>query len=163
VSGVGGAKLKNHVKTAATDEELLGDIHGYIAVQVWKNVPASESPTGGEFKVSNILRDMYLVDSSKKGDTYEQLFEQVSGKAGKDLKLHIYDQAISFATIWYAKKAYDVKGFWGSDGFDGATIMDNHIRDFSVYSDKNDATANPEDKLQVLLDDFYSQLSGKLK
>ncbi|MET0402207.1 MAG: hypothetical protein ABW123_07365 [Cystobacter sp.] len=55
------------VAARADEGAMLGDVHGYIAAEVWKFIPEMESPTGRVDKVSNYLRALYLlgVDKSK--------------------------------------------------------------------------------------------------
>lgn len=74
-----------YLSAFATPDEILGDIHGYIAVQAWKDTSGSASAGGNEIKVSNILRDLYLGDKEGRasGDSYLDKFEKVSGKAGQ--------------------------------------------------------------------------------
>jgi hypothetical protein len=67
-----GAKLATFVSDRAPDAQLLGDIHGFIAVQVQDTIAPSASPTGGApaggaRKASDILRDLYLVEKNRPG------------------------------------------------------------------------------------------------
>src|SRR4051794_15373468 len=104
LKGNSSATLGASMKTWAPKEELLGDIHGYLAVKVWQTVPAGDSPTGGEKKVSNFLRDLYLVP--KRSVSYRSLFETVTAKPGGDLKNHLTERSLAFARLWYSKIAY---------------------------------------------------------
>lgn len=48
-------------------DQLLGDIHGYITLEVWRQVPQANDPAGGTLKISNVLRTLYLVDKTAAG------------------------------------------------------------------------------------------------
>ena len=84
-------------------------------MKVWQTVPATDSPTGGERKVSDILRDLYLVP--KASVRYRSLFETVTGKVGADLKKHPTERTLAFARLWYSKVAYSHRGWWSSKGW----------------------------------------------
>ena len=164
VKGNASALLSTFIANKAPPEEILGDIHGYIAVEVHRDVPASVSPTGMENKVSNILRDMYLVDKPAIGNTYQKYFEKVSGKLGADLKVFITDRSLRFARPWYAKKAVDQRGGWGSNkGWTKAGILENAMDEFDKKHKENEKTANPDDKLDILVDNLLKQLSSPVK
>ena len=160
------ATLESSVDEKATDEELLGDIHGYIALEVWKKVPESVSPSGGELKVSNVLRDMYMVgkdNTNAENKSYQDFLEIVSGKEGDELKEFIVERSIAFAKPWYAKKAYDERGWWSSDGWFSEGILEGGMEDFEKSHEKNESDAADEDKLGGLVDKFVEMLSDKLK
>jgi hypothetical protein len=163
VKGNASALLSTFITNKAPPEEILGDIHGYIAVEVARDVPASASPTGGEHKVSNILRDMYLVDKSATGASYQKYVEKVSGKAGADLKTFITERSLRFAKPWYAKKAVEHRGWWGSEGWGKKGILENAMKEFDNKHAENEKTAKPDDKLDVLVDSLLKQLSAPVK
>jgi hypothetical protein len=163
IKGNTAALLSTFVIDKAPMEELLGDIHGYIAVEVSRDLPASLSPTSGENKISNILRDMYLVDRSSTRASYLQYFEKVSGKAGADLKVFITDRSLRFARPWYAKKAVEHRGWWGSKGWTKEGILENTTREFDRDHAENETTAKPDDKLEILVDTLLRQLRDSLK
>lgn len=148
------ASLKTFTADKAPPDELLGDIHGYVAVEVYKAVPASESPTGREVKVSNILRDMYLVTKSTAAGTSQKYVEKVAGKSTTDLKPFITERSLRFARPWYAKKAYDAVGYWDSEGVTPGGVMANYLKEFDNRHSDNEKTATPDNKLETLVDSF---------
>jgi hypothetical protein len=151
------ATLAGWATVKALREEILGDIHGYIAVEVWKSTTAS-SPSGAERKVSNILRDMYLVP--KGGATYGTYFEKVSGKAPADQKAFIADRALAFARNWYAKRAQEEKG---TDAWSYQGAFDEKSKEFDTFHALNESSADPKDKLEVMVDDLLNELGGTVK
>jgi hypothetical protein len=156
------ATLSNFIRSKAPPAELLGDIHGYIAVQVWKEVPASVTPSGGIFKVSNVLRDLYLVRGKRK-ETYRQYVKKVSGKSDSKLRPFIVERAKAFARPWFAKKAYAAKGFWGSKGWSAESILDNLAKEFDRIDAAHESSAKAGEKLGKAVDDFIDTLGGKVK
>jgi hypothetical protein len=135
--------LAQAAQDSADDDALLGDIHGYIAMDVWKSVPATESPTGEEKKVSNILRDLYLVsiDKSKKGARYQKFFEEASGKKASELRAFITERSLAFARPWFAKMAVAHRGAWGSKGWTRQSILDNGMAEFDTTHAKRECPA----------------------
>jgi len=109
---------------------------------VWKSTTAS-SPTGAERKVSNILRDMYLVPRG--GATYGTYFEKVSGNAPADQKAFIVDRALAFARNWYAKRAQEDKG---TDAWSYQGAFDEKSKEFDTFHALNESSADPKDKLR---------------
>ena len=162
MKGNASASLSTFSSAKAPAEELLGDIHGYIEVKVYQKVPASVSPTGAEHKVSNILRDMYLVEKSANGETYQKYFEEVSGKSGADLKAFITGRALAFARPWYAKKAYEHRGWRKSEGWTAEGILENAMKDFDKKHQDNEKSAGPKDKLENLVESLFKQLNGEV-
>jgi hypothetical protein len=163
VKGNASASFSTFISAKAPAEELLGDIHGYIAVEVYRKVPASVSPTGTEYKVSNILRDMYLVEKSAHGETYQKYVEEVSGKSGVALKAFITERALAFARPWYAKKAYEHRGWWESEGWTAKGILEEAMKDFDKKHQRNEKSADPKDKLETLVERLFQQMSGLVK
>ncbi len=157
------ASLKTFAADKAKPDELLGDIQGYIAVEVYKKVPPSVSPTGAESKVSNILRDTFLVNKPASRETTQTYFEQVSGKSSSELKPFITERSLSFARPWYAKKAVDERGWFGSKGWSKEGILENTLKDFDNKHNDNEKTASKENKLEVLIDRLLQQLSAPIK
>jgi hypothetical protein len=157
------ASLKTFAAEKAPPDELRGDIQGYIAVDVYKKVPPSVSPTGMESKVSNILRDMFLVDKPASGETMQTYFEQVSGKSSSELKPFITERSLRFARPWYAKKAVDERGWLGSEGWTKQGILENTLKDFDKKHNDNEKNASKDNKLEVLIDSLLQQLSAPIK
>ena len=143
----------------ATDEELLGDLHGYLAVEVWRHVPAAESPTGHERKVSDCLRDMYPVPRPRA--PYRGTFERVSGTASADVRAFIRERTPAFARLWHAKPAYAKVGWSGSDGWEPTEILKNHRKYFDRHRGTNETSANPNAELDTVVEDLLRRLEAK--
>lgn len=155
------ATLAEFMNKKAPPAELLGDIHGYIALQVWKEVPAAISPSGGALKVSNVLRDLYLV-GGKGQKTYRQYVEKVSGKSNSELRPFIVERAKAFARPWFAKKAKDAtsgfgrKTWFGSFSKEGA--LHEWMEEFDRLDTEHEGSAREEEKLGKAVDDFIVTL-----
>lgn len=154
--------LSRFMKSKAPPAELLGDLHGYIAVQVWKEVPASVSPSGRTLKVSNVLRDLYLVRGKSK-KTYRQYVEKVSGKSGSNLRPFIVERAKAFARPWFAKKAHAAKGFWSSEGWSAEAVLDYWMKEFDRVDVLHESSVKAEEKLGTAVDGFIATLEDKVK
>jgi len=144
-------------------EEILGDIHGYIAQEAWSG-GVKGSPTGSELKASNILRDLYLVDKGGVGGTYRSHMERVSGKSGPALRGFVTDRALAFARPWYAKKVaeYEGKSAVGR-GLSSETVLKSMLADFDTNHAKNESIAEPEDKISRVVDAFMDKLDEAVK
>jgi hypothetical protein len=142
----------------------LGDIHGYVAIEVWKKTPADKSPTGSKLSVSAILRDLYLVGKQESGveQSYAPYFESVSGKKSDQLQAFIGERAGRFARPWYAKKAVEHKGFWGSAGWSEETILDNWQKEYDRVHAANETQAKEEDQLGGICKKFLERLKAKM-
>ncbi len=163
VQGSSTATLPAALSAKATDAQLLGDIHGYIAVELHNSMPPARRSAGGD-KVSNILRSMYLVDESVRGKTFQAYMEQVSGRKGSaDLRTFIRDRILAFARPWFAKQAYAHRGYWSSSGWFPDGIWTSLTDEFDTLHKKNESSAVPTDKLDSLVDKFMTMLSGQLK
>ncbi len=152
------ATLADWVARKSPPEELLGDIHGYIAVEVWKSVPAAKSPTGGELKISNILRDLYLV--SKPKSTYASHFERVSRRSPADHAKYITERTVAFARTWYAKRSYEEKG---ADAWRPSAILKEKSDEFDDKHKWNEIAADPQDKVEVLVEDLLRRLGSEFE
>jgi hypothetical protein len=161
LNGAASATLAASMASWATTEELLGDIHGYIAVKAWEKVPASDSPTGTESKVSNMLRDMYLVPKSV--GSYRSLFEQMTGRSGTGLKSYITERSLAFARLWYSKIAYSKRGWMSSDGWGPTEILKNYRAEFDRHHATNERGADPKDRIEAVVDDLLTRLEGKVR
>jgi len=159
------AKLSHFINRKAPDAELLGDLHGYIAQKVWISVPVENSPSGKTLKVSNILRDLYLVSYSGK-KTYREYFETVSGQSSSALKLFIITRSKAFARPWFAKKAKDASPGFGRKTWLGsatkAGALDEWMTEFDRVDAKHERTAKPDELLSAAVDDFIKLLETKL-
>jgi hypothetical protein len=165
VAGNTAASLKTFAGEKTPPEQILGDIHGYIAVDVHSNIPESASPTGHEVKVSNILRDMYLVDKSRAGaSTAQASFERESGKSGSALAAFVTERSLRFARIWFAKKAVEQRGGWLSqDGWTKSGILENALNEFDAKHSENEKNASQENKIKPVIDGFLRGLNAPVK
>lgn len=159
----GSAKLAAFVSQKTSDDQLLGDIHGYVAVEVWKKV-AGKRPDGDKLSVSAILRDLYLVDKKESGveQSYAPHFEEASGKKSDQWQAFIAERAGRFARPWYAKKAYEHKGYLSSTGWGKEAILDNWQADYDKMHARNEAQAPVEDKLDGICNKFLERLKEKM-
>jgi hypothetical protein len=163
VKGNTAASLSKFATDKAPQEELLGDIHGYIAVEVHRT-SASLSPTGTEQKVSNVLRDLYLVEKSATGgNTYKKYFERVSGRSSVDLKTFVTERSLRFAKPWFAKKAVEHRGKWKSKGWTAAGILENAMKEFDNKHVINEKSAAPADKIETLVDNLLKNIAAPIK
>jgi len=152
--------LNEYVSEYAKPAELLGDVHGFIAGQVAKDLSASRDPAGTTLKVSEILRDLYLVQQQRTGgdsDTYRAKFEQIIGKQRDELRQHLITRAQAFAEPWYVKQVIDNNPLAGLNGYDDVA------QDFWAQSERNEGTADPDDTLAGLVDSFLEQLKGQFR
>jgi hypothetical protein len=164
LKGTTSAKLEDFMKAKADDAALLADIHGYIALEVWKNVPASQSPSRNVKSVSNFLRDFYLTDKKTAllGQDYMAYFEAAAKKTGSELRPFILDRILAFAGVWYAKGAVKHLGAWGSKGWTRAGIIENHITQFNQYHTDNETSEADPNKIGTYIDKFMKVLGQKM-
>ena len=165
-----GAKLKTFIDQKVSPAQLLGDIHGYVAMKVWQNTPPAVRTAwftaGMNATVSDVLRTLYLVD--KKGTpgaaTYRSLFEQVSGKSGGAMDRFIVDRSLAFARPWYAKVAASARGkvgtVWHGGSVDDATLLQDLMSEFDANHADNERSAAPEDRLSAIINSFMPMLAG---
>ncbi len=154
-----GGDLWQYVSQYAAPDEILGDIHGYIAVQVWKDTPAKDDPTGGAFKISSVLRDLYLLDKpggDKDDGSYRAKFEKVSGKAGTELKNFIWSETFAFAEPWYVKYEIDNSLAAALDGYDELA------REFNVEAGQHEDRGEKRNTLNGVVEGLLNQLDGTL-
>jgi len=150
--------LADYVAAKAKPEEILGDIHGYIAVQVWKDTTSAEDP-GARLSVSSILRDLYLqAKPGGTGDdgTYRAKFEKVSGKAGKELENFLWSEAFAFAEPWYVKYSLDQSYAGALDGYDEL------VREFNVAAGQHEERNGNKNTLRGLVHDLLRKAEGTL-
>jgi hypothetical protein len=170
VSNNTGASLASFVTAKAPDDQLLGDIHGYIAKQVASEVPSVKGGTPGVGKISDILRALYMVSKKDVGadQNYMHYFEQAAGKKAAELKPFILERSLAFARPWFAKKAADASGssdvgkWWAGKGWTAAGILENYMKDFDKYHAQNEAGAKDPDKIGTYVDKFFAMLGGTM-
>ena len=167
------ASLKQFVALEASDEELLGDIHGYIAYQVWKDVPGKVDPSGNKLKVSHIIRTLYLVNKQEAGIKdrgYQAYLEKVSGQKGDQLRAFIVERSLKFAPLQYAKEATKDWG-WKKKGWkfiksggtaSEASVLLEKMHEFNNHHRKNESETSEENKLGGLVDKFLKMLSQNM-
>ncbi|MGH7267789.1 MAG: hypothetical protein ACREMB_23480 [Candidatus Rokuibacteriota bacterium] len=138
-------------------DQLLGDIHGYIIKDVWLHTP--NSPAGSDGRISNILRDMYLIEKPAAG-SYATQFARTSGKPAAEHKRFITERVLAFARLWFAKGSYahDNDDSWTPY----RTIM-KHAGKFDRVHAEHEASGGPKDKLEVLVDDLLKELGGAVR
>jgi len=149
---VTGKALKDYVADKASPEQLLADIHGYIAANAWKKTPVSIDPGGGSPTVSGILRALYMVDKAKSPAeaTYRAYLEEITGQSGAALRNLAVTRSLGFARLWYVKNT--------------ATLRAGHYADqFDTHHEENEKSAAAADKLDNLVDSFMKMLADKVK
>jgi len=173
VGGNKGAKLKPFVDAKASPEQLLGDIHGYIAMNVWQSTPPTVRATWGlrgmNASVSDVLRTIYQVDKagSAGAGTYQSFVEQASGKSGAELQKFIVERSLAFARPWYAKTAAASRGkvgtVWHGGSVDEVTILRELMDEFDAKHADNERGAPAENQLGALIGGFLPMLGGRVR
>lgn len=163
VRGVASPSLAGSMAAFATRDELVADIHGYLATEV-SRATAGESPTGAGAKVSDILRNLYLVPkTSATGLTYRTYFERVTGRSGAALDVFMRDRVVAFARPWFAKRLVDSRGgWWDQEGWTKSGILDNALRDFDHRHATNESSAGAADKVQATVDELNRLLATRV-
>jgi hypothetical protein len=166
VKGDQSADLEDFVKKQASMAQLLGDIHGYLALKIFESAPSAQKPskpTKGEYKVSTILRHLYLRSSGSAPD-YLSAFKKVTKKQPGKLKGFIQDRSLRFARPWYAKKARDARGSgetaWEAGSLTKKGVLEWSLKDFDKKHQKNEDKASKENKLNMLIGKFMKMLKG---
>lgn len=154
--------LKTFVDDKAPRDQLLGDIHGYLAVKISGSMPEAASPTGGDTKVSSILRNLYLVskdDAGMGGKTYFSYMKESAKKTAAEIRPFIVERTLAFARPWYAKKAVDIRGWTGSKGWGKEAILENAMKDCDEKHAMNESRVGASNKLVTLVDNLLDLLS----
>jgi hypothetical protein len=167
------ARLLAFVENKASPEQLLGDIHGYIAAQVFRDTPLNVGTgwwtVGQDATVSNILRTFYMVRKagSPGAASYESFFTEVSAKSSAEMRQLVTDRSLAFARPWYAKVAENSRGSVGSFGHDPslskAGILSGLMKEFEDQHAKNERDAAEIDKLGTVVDRFLPMLGGSVR
>ena len=169
ILGSKSASLAGFIATEADPDALTADIHGYIATQVWTDMPVADSPTGHAKSVSAILRNMYLVPkTATTGLTYRQYFEKVSGKTGAALDAFMQDRILAFARPWFAKELVASRGTswynWPSQkGWTKSGILSNALDEFDTYHKMNEASAGSPDRVAATVSELNRLLARTVK
>jgi Domain of unknown function (DUF4157) len=165
IQGSASASLASFVAAAADPAALTADIHGYIAAEVTKDMPAADSPTGSAKSVSAILRNLYLVPkTAATGLTYRQYFEKVTGKTGAALDAFMQDRIVAFARPWFAKKTVATRGGWRAQkGWTEEGILENALDEFDKYNKENEASAGAADRVAATVAELNRLLAGRVK
>ena len=169
IQGTASASLASFIATKADPDALTADIHGYIATQVWTDVPVADSPTGPAKSVSAILRNLYLVPkTATSGLTYLQYFEKVSGKTGAALDAFMQDRILAFARSWFAKKTIESRGTswynWPSQkGWTESGILSNALDEFDKYHKTNETGAGAADRVAATVGELNRLLARSVK
>lgn len=165
IQGNASARLLGFIATEANTDALTADIHGYIATQVWTDMPGADSPTGYAKSVSAILRNLYLVPKTATTRlTYRQYFEKVSGKTGPALDAFIQDRILAFARPWFAKKAVDSRGWWGSQkGWTKSGILENALEEFDTYHKMNEDSQSEIGRVAACVNELNQLLKESVK
>lgn len=138
-------------------DQLLGDIHGYIIKDVW--VHTRNSPAGVDDRISNILRDMYLLEKPAAG-SYATEFAATSGKPAAEHKRFITERVLAFARLWFAKGSYAIDD---DDSWTPYKTIMKHAGKFNGIHARHEASGDPNDKLEVLVEDLLKELGGVVK
>lgn len=173
VKGDASVRLLAFVAAKASPEQLLGDIHGYIAKEVFRQIPINRDTGWGSIghdqTVSNILTLLYLLDKSgtPAAASSETYLQTVSGKSGADLRTFIAERSLAFARPWYAKKAEEYRGkagsFWHRPGLSKESILQGLMDEFDEMHAKNERTAIAQDKLEAAIAKFLPLLAGDVR
>jgi hypothetical protein len=173
VDGRKSAKLQPFIDAKASPEQLLGDVHGYIAMKVWSSTPPSVRTSwftvGLNATVSDVLRTLYLVDKtgSAGAGTNQSFFEQVSGKSGAGMQAFIVDRSLAFARPWYAKTAAASRGkvgtVWHGGSLDESTVLADLMKEFDDNHGDNERTAPAENRLGAVIGKLLPLLSGSVR
>jgi hypothetical protein len=152
------ARLSQALAECAKPSELLGDMHGYIAVAVAADARGSgRSPTGTAVTASAIVRDMYLVAKASPVPSYRSYLERVSGARGQQLAGFVHATSLNFARLWYAKVRLDKEGqgWWPPEQFDG------YLREFADFDGRQRRGAAAQ-TLDGLVRDFLGTARKRL-
>jgi hypothetical protein len=158
---VASSTLRGTVAQCARPSELLGDIHGYIAVAVAADARSSgASPTGSAVTASGIVRDLYLIDRSSSATTYLSYLEKVARRQGSRLAQYIAATSTSFAHLWYAKVNFDVYGKYR--GWP-PQLFEDYVREFSELDDRHTARAPAAETLDGVVAELLETARNRLR
>jgi hypothetical protein len=161
-----GATLESYVRDKASAAQLLGDIHGYIAAEVWRQTPPT-SLADFSTRVSDILRTMYLDPGAGpvgSAPTYRKRVEQVSGVSGDDLRALVRRRVLAVARVWYVNAVYklgygELVGYGGSYLVGGESgVIDALMEEFDKFHEFNLHNAFSTDQIDGYIDHFMLML-----
>jgi hypothetical protein len=173
VDGRTSAKLQTFIDAKASPEQLLGDIHGYVAMKVWAETPPNVRtawfPIGLNATVSDVLRTLYLVDKtgSAGAGSAQSFFEKTSGKSGAGVQTFVVARSLAFARPWYAKTAAASRGkigtVWHGGSLDESKVLEDLMTEFDDKHAENERTAPAENRLGAVVGKFLPLLSGSIR
>ena len=119
-----------------------------------------ERPTGGRERVSDILRNLYLVPKTGTATLEERFSAASGGVATADLPKHIETASLQFARLWFAKDYYSANDSW--------TVrpegkIEDYAGKFDQLHEAHKQSGKPEDQLDGLIKDFMKELSGPVR
>jgi hypothetical protein len=154
----GGQTLATVAAGTMKPEEILGDIHGYIALAVAGSLASPPGLTGVQRRVSNVLRDLYFVDKPSPRPSYRMFLEQVAQRSGDDLRPFVVERSRHFARIWYAKLAFSRGRRGGGSLFDPEGIVAGLRAEFDHFHEFQMTNGDGAEQLDSLAWDFTSNL-----
>jgi hypothetical protein len=164
-----GATLESYVRDKASAAQLLGDIHGYIAAEVWRQTPPT-SLADFSTRVSDILRTMYLdpgAGPAGSAPTYRKRVEQVSGVSGDDLRALVRRRVLAVARVWYVNAVYKLGTgglvSYGVSFLGGGEsgVINALMEEFDKYHESNLKNAFSTDQIDGYIDQFMSMLDER--
>jgi hypothetical protein len=160
-----GASLGSVASIKASDAQLLGDIHGYIVLELWRQRPRASLADLAVTRVSDILRAMYLETPpgpSGSEPSYRKRVEQVSGVSGADLRALMRRRVLATARVWYANAVYHLRTRWmlWPYGVTEAGVIERLMQEFDRFHVLNEREGRPGNQVDVLIDHFLSMLDG---
>ena len=164
VEGDETATLKAFRSEKASEEKLRGDIHGFVAGEVWDTMVGDDPDGAPEQTVSNMLRAMYLQppgsDEPRDPTTY---FEAALETEIDSLKSHIRERVEAFAPSWFSNTVRHHRGNvrtglrhgWSTSPFEA--VIQGGIDEYEEYHKQNEDQAKDKNKLETLIDHFLDE------
>lgn len=152
------ATLASWAEVKSPRDQLLGDIQGYVAVKMSLAVPKTDSPTGGRQRVSDILRNMYLVPKKGAG-TFKEDFASASKLKPAEVAGDIERQTLQFGRQWFAAGLWAYRSPWTVRP---EVIIRRYANKFDELHATHKQDGAPEDQLQVLIDQLLKELGEKI-
>jgi hypothetical protein len=134
-------------------------------------MPREDSPTGGDRKVSSILRDMYMI-SKAGGESMESYFAAAAKLKPEQLKDHIRTRSLAFARLWYAKDTMNDEELYSTvqdpygnvivTGPSPSQAVKLQSRAFERIHAEHEASADPKERIDGVIDDLLKELKTKV-